>query len=59
MDDHKRRDQFWKSLPNKFDTYKQVTITNGDRVRAADYQGNVDSNDSDRRDATFVRVSSH
>ena len=39
--------------------YKQATITNGDRVRAALYQGVVDEGDPDHRDATFVQVSGH
>lgn len=55
----KHQGQFWKDLPEKFNAYKQATITNGDRVRAAHYQGIVDEGDPDRRDATFVRVSGH
>jgi hypothetical protein len=55
----KRQDQFWENLPDKFATYKQATITNGDRVRAAQYQAKVNEGDSNHRDATFVRVSGH
>jgi len=55
----KRQGQFWKDLPNEFDAYKQATITNGDRVRAAHHQGVVYERDPDHRDATFVRVSGH
>jgi len=36
-----------------------VTLGNGDWVRGAEYQGKVDDNDPDHRDATFVRVSGH
>lgn len=52
----KTRDRFWECLPATFEVYKQATIANGDRVRAADHQGQVEDG-TDRRDATFVRVS--
>ena len=54
----KARDQFWERLPAEFEVYKQATIVNGDRVRAADHQGQVEE-DTDRRDTTFVRVSDY
>ena len=57
VDGPKHQDQFWKTLPDKFNVYKQITVTNGDRIHAADHQGNFDGNDPDHRDATFVRVS--
>lgn len=52
------QDQFWACLPVDFDTYKQVTIANGDRIRAADHQGQPEG-DTDCRDATFVRVGNY
>ena len=52
----KTQDQFWERLPTTFEVYKQATIANGDRIRAVDHQGQVEEG-TDRRDATFVRVS--
>lgn len=52
----KARDEFWERLPQKFEEYRQMTIANGDRIRAASHQGPVEE-DTDHRDATFVRVS--
>lgn len=57
------QDRFWQALPATFDEYKQVTITNGDRVRTArnqsarGEQSGQDEGDLNHRDATFVRVS--
>jgi hypothetical protein len=56
LTDKKAQNEFWKRLPPKFEEYKQVTIANGDRIRAASHQGQVEE-DTDQRDATFVRVS--
>ena len=56
MKDKGSRDRFWEHLPATFEVYKQATVANGDRVRAADHQGHVE-HDTDHRDATFVRVS--
>ena len=50
------RDQFWECLPAEFEVYKQATVANGDRIRAADHQGHIEE-DTNRRDATFIRVS--
>lgn len=57
LKDKKAQERFWEHLPDIFRVYKQATIANGDRVRAADYHGQVEE-DTDHRDATFVRVSS-
>jgi len=56
LTDKKAQDTFWEHLPSNFDEYKQATIANGDRIRAFSHQGQVEE-DTDRRDATFVRVS--
>ena len=55
-----KRDQnrFWELLPTTFRVYKQATVTNGDRVCAADHQAEVEE-DTDWRDTTFVRVSGY
>ena len=41
------QNQLWELLPTTFKVYKQATVTNGDRVRAADYQAEVEE-DTDR-----------
>lgn len=56
LTDKTAQDQFWERLPATFEEYKQATVANGDRVRAVDHQGAVEE-DTDHRDATFVRVS--
>ena len=57
VDGPEHQDQFWKALPDKFNVYKQITITNGDRIHAANYQGDFNGNDPNHRDATFIWVS--
>ena len=57
LKDKKAQEWFWERLPDNFKAYKQATIANGDRVRTADHPGQVEE-DTDHRDATFVRVSS-
>ena len=56
LKDKGARDRFWEHLPAKFEVYKQATVANGDRIRAADHQGHIEE-DTDCRDATFIRVS--
>ena len=56
LTEKKAQDTFWERLPLYFDEYKQATIANGDRIRAFAHQGQAEE-DTDRRDATFVRVS--
>ena len=56
LKDKKTQDRFWEHLPANFEVYKQATIANGDRIRAADHHDQPEE-DTDNRDATFIRVS--
>ena len=56
LTDKKAQGTLWECLPSIFNEYKQVTIANGNRIRAFSHQGQAEE-DTDRRDATFIQVS--